>query len=375
MKTFMSILALLTFVPLAASGQTPHHHDHIREMYFPDVPGYKTLLCDFHIHTVFSDGSVWPNIRVEEAIRDGLDVIAVTEHLEYLPHKQDIPFPDRNRSSVIATGAARGKDLIILNGSEVTRDMPPGHANAIFVEDANRLLLDDPTDVFLEAKRQGAFVFWNHPNWLSQARDGIVPLTEIHRELIRKNLLHGIEVVNDTTYSDEALQIALDYNLAIIGTSDIHGLVDWQFRVSQGGHRPVTLVFARDKSPEAVKRALFQRRTAVWFKKLLIGRERHLMPLLKASLTVEEALYREGRDVAEVILKNRSDARFELRNKGEFNFHARGDLVTIPPHSSVNLMVKTVERRGSFRLEFEVMNALTAPRTHPTLTLTVRPNR
>jgi len=44
--------------------------------------------------------------------------------------------------------------------------------------------------------------------------------------LIRDGLLQGIEVVNDTTYSDEALQIALDYNLTILGTSDIHGIVD-----------------------------------------------------------------------------------------------------------------------------------------------------
>jgi len=343
-------------------------------MYFPDVSGYKTLLCDFHIHTVFSDGSVWPNIRVEEATRDGLDVIAVTEHLEYLPHKEDIPFPDRNRSSIIARAAARGKDLMILNGSEVTRDMPPGHINAIFVEDANRLLQDDPTDVFLEAKRQGAFIFWNHPNWLSQASNGIVPLTEVHRELIRKNLLHGIEVVNELTYSDEALQIALDYDLAIIGTSDIHGLVDWQFRVSQGGHRPVTLVFAREKSPEAVRRALFQRRTVAWFKNFLIGRERDLMPLLKASLTIEEAFYREGRDVAEVILKNHSDARFELKNTGKFNFHEGIDLVTIQPHSTITLIVKTVERRRSFKMEFEVMNAITEPRTHPTLILSIQPD-
>ena len=35
----------------------------------PDIPGYKTLKCDFHIHTVFSDGSVWPDIRSEEAWR------------------------------------------------------------------------------------------------------------------------------------------------------------------------------------------------------------------------------------------------------------------------------------------------------------------
>ena len=58
-------------------------HENDRKIEFPDVPNYKTLLCDLHMHTVFSDGSVWPNIRVMEANKDGLDVIATTEHLEY----------------------------------------------------------------------------------------------------------------------------------------------------------------------------------------------------------------------------------------------------------------------------------------------------
>ena len=97
------------------------------------------------------------------------------------------------------------------------------------------------------------------------------------------------------------------------------------------------------------------------------------MPLLKASLTIEEAFYSEGRDVAEVILKNHSDARFELKNTGKFNFHERTDLVTVQPHSSVTLIVKTVERRRSFKMAFEVMNAITAPRPHPTLPLSVWP--
>jgi hypothetical protein len=37
-------------------------------------------------------------IRVEEALRDGLDGIAITEHLEWQPHLKDIPHPDRNRA-------------------------------------------------------------------------------------------------------------------------------------------------------------------------------------------------------------------------------------------------------------------------------------
>ena len=39
----------------------------------PDLLGYQTLKCDFHMHTVFSDGSVWPTVRVDEIWEDGLD--------------------------------------------------------------------------------------------------------------------------------------------------------------------------------------------------------------------------------------------------------------------------------------------------------------
>ena len=34
------------------------------EISIPGFDGYETLKCDFHIHTVFSDGSVWPTVRV-----------------------------------------------------------------------------------------------------------------------------------------------------------------------------------------------------------------------------------------------------------------------------------------------------------------------
>ncbi len=53
----------------------------------PDIPGYITLKCDFHMHTVFSDGIVWPTYRVNEAWEDGLDVIAISDHLEYQPKR------------------------------------------------------------------------------------------------------------------------------------------------------------------------------------------------------------------------------------------------------------------------------------------------
>ena len=71
----------------------------------------------------------------------------------------------------------------------------------------------------------------------------------------------------------------MEYDLALIGVSDVHDLIDWDYEPMNGGHRPVTLVLSTDRSQDAVKEALFDRRTVVWFKNLLIGRPEHLDPL------------------------------------------------------------------------------------------------
>ena len=62
-------LGLLVFSYISAQNRQARD----RRIRFPDVPGFLTLKCDLHIHTVFSDGAVWPDIRVQEAVRDGLD--------------------------------------------------------------------------------------------------------------------------------------------------------------------------------------------------------------------------------------------------------------------------------------------------------------
>ena len=110
------------------------------EIRVPDPEGYRTLKCDFHIHTVFSDGLVWPTVRVDEAYREGLDAIALTEHREYRPHRQDI-IASHNRSYEIAEKTARNNQVILIRGSEITRPMAPGHFNAIFLSDCDALEL------------------------------------------------------------------------------------------------------------------------------------------------------------------------------------------------------------------------------------------
>ncbi len=369
MKRIIHAATLLFVCAPFASAQ--HLHPLHRVIEFPDVPGYQTLACDFHTHTVFSDGHVWPSIRVQEAQRDGLDCISMTDHIEYQPHLDDIPHPDRNRSYEVALEEAGDSGLIVIRGSEITRSMPPGHANAIFLQDANALMVEDSVAVFEEATRQGAFNFWNHPHWTSQRKDGVATLTGMHRRLIEDGLLQGIEVVNNVTYSDEAIQIALDHDLTMIGTSDIHGLVDWQYDVPHGGHRPVTLVFAEEKSAEAIKSALVARRTAVWFNNLLIGREAQLMPLIEAALEISSATYSGDTTVLEVEISNTSDVGFILDNRSGFNLHRNADVVMLAPQQATVLHVKTIDRLETVTLEFDVMNAISAPNEHPVLTIEV----
>ena len=131
-------LSLIAVAHEAVTAGSPEENQE-RVIVFPDTKQFKTVITDLHTHSVFSDGHVWPNIRVAEALRDGIDVLAITEHLEYQPHQADIPHEDRNRAYEEAKAAASDKNIIIINGSEITRDMPPGHINAVFIKDANKL--------------------------------------------------------------------------------------------------------------------------------------------------------------------------------------------------------------------------------------------
>ena len=366
-----------------------------RAIEFPDVDGYGTFAVDLHTHSVFSDGVVWPIIRMQESERDGLALMAVTEHLEYQPWREDIPHPDRNRSYVVASeyAAEAESEVIVVNGAEITRSMPPGHVNAVFISDANALLVESSGADYMirlrpstpeeqaaserEARQaieaangQNAFVFWNHPNWPAQRPDGVAKLTDMHRELIADGLLHGIEVANGDFYSAESLQIALDNDLAILGVSDVHYLIDWDYTPHAGGHRTATLVFAEERTAESIKEALHANRTVAWFGNWLIGREDALMPLLEASLRLTKVERSPGDKLIDIRLSNMSDAAFDLRVTSGHRFNGPPSTMRVEPHSDLDLAISG-ETRKSFEMAFEVLNAIMAPETHPTLRLAV----
>lgn len=346
-----------------------------RAINFPDISGYKTLLCDFHQHTVFSDGEVWPSIRVKEALKDELDAISITEHLEYQPHREDIPHKDRNRSYQIALKEVGDNNLIVINGAEITREMPPGHLNAIFLNDANKLLKDDVIEVCREAKKQGAFIFWNHPNWIAQAKSGVAKLNDLHHQLLEEGLIDGIEVVNEFSYSEKALEIAINYNLTLMGNSDIHGLIDWDYKILDRGHRPVTLVFAKEKSKKAIKEALNNQRTAVWFKNTLIGNSKYLTPLIQKSLKLKKVEVLESYEgksfVKSVHIENISEMDYILENKSDFAFYSHANVITVKANKKTIIQVKTLDAQSTFDLRFKVLNAIVAPNKHPEIILNI----
>lgn len=361
--------------PSKAGHKTYEDHGFDRPARFPDAPdGSQILLADLHTHSVFSDGQVWPAVRVEEADRDGLDAIAFTEHLEHQPKAADIPHPDRNRSYQVAVKEAEGlgvKAVMLINGAEITRSMPPGHVNAVFLQDANKLLTGDAEAAIRAANDQGAFVFWNHPNWLPQAPDGVARILPFHEKLIREGKLHGVEVANGTldAYSEHALAIALKHNLAVLGTSDIHGLVDWTHKAGHGGHRPLTLVLARERNPQALKQALLAGRTVAWINDDLIGRTEHVEQVFRACVKLVPKAYLPKSSVLEVDLVNSCPLAFTLKNSGVRTFHNVTDVVRVARYGKTNLQVRMNDERANLALDFTVLNTQVRPREQLQATL------
>jgi len=304
-KLLIVSLAVCISLPLFAQGKG--------KIAIPDLKGFVTLKCDFHMHTMFSDGTVWPTVRVDEAYRDGLDAIAITDHLEgrrYLQvfEKQSgLPIDgiSHNISYELAQAYAKERGIMLIRGSEITRQMPPGHSNAIFISNADALVTKEFMDAYIAAKEQNAFIFWNHPGWVAQQPD-TTRWFEVHTQLLQQGMMLGIEVVNGPYYP-EAHRWCLEKNLTMLGNTDSHGPIA-PFAV--GKHRTMTLVFASSATPEAIHEALKERRTAVYYDEFIIGEEKYLKELFENAL---EITVKKADKTATVTLKNKSDLTFRLK--------------------------------------------------------------
>jgi 3',5'-nucleoside bisphosphate phosphatase len=298
------LLIILVFSLVVVQGQSR------KIINIPDIPGYQTLKCDFHMHTVFSDGTVWPTVRVEEAWREGLDAIAITDHIEYRPHSKDV-VADNNRSFEIAEPLAQQSGILLVHAAEITRSMPPGHLNTLFITNANLLERDSVMDALREAREQGAFIFWNHPGWKAQQPDSTL-WWDVHTQLLKSDLLHGIEVYNSNEYYPEALDWANEKKLTMFCNTDVHGPIGMTYDV-RNGHRPLTLVFATSRTLDGIKEALFSHRTAVYFNNTLMGKADFLEPLFFASIDYDNTTLQLTNGFSrKVDITNNSDVDYEL---------------------------------------------------------------
>ncbi|WP_320110539.1 Sb-PDE family phosphodiesterase [Draconibacterium orientale] len=361
----IKLLILLVFLStFFVSAQTDNGMMSMGEFRFPkkrqliQVPGfdkYQPLKCDFHMHTIFSDGLVWPTIRVEEAWQEGLDVMAISDHIEYTPHKNDVVV-DYNRAHEIAKGMAAEKNIILIKGNEITRNTPPGHFNAIFNGDAQEYIADRDNSLdkqaVMKAVDQKAFIFWNHPGWKVNSIDGSYEWIDLVDELFKENILGGIEVFNGFGFHKKALDWCVDNDLTVMGSTDMHNVVGYSYNFGEGAHRTMTLVFAKERTAASVREALEEGRTVAWSTKYIAGKEKWVSKLFYACVEVSPSFYEKtnkDNTTRYYEVKNNSDLFFEMELKA-----GKGtQKITLYPQSSQIISAP----EGQKSLSYEVLTA------------------
>jgi hypothetical protein len=303
---------LITGLVVSALPWLPVAQERPRPLAVPDVPGYVILKGDFHLHSVFSDGEVWPTVHVREAWRDGLDVIALTEHVEYRPHRADVSGGPR-RAYEVARPLAEKLGLLLVPGAEITRPVPgaraeipvgSAHFNVLFATDVDALDTPVLSEALGRAKQQGAFVVWDHPGFMTGPARWFPHIGPLHDA----GLFGGVEVVNGDRFYPEALAWTREKALTAVAASDAHLPMPAHLKSAR---RPVTLLFAKTRDLAGVKEALVAGRTLAWLDTHVWGSEQWLTALWSASVRAESASAAPGGEVT-LTLRNLSSIDYDI---------------------------------------------------------------
>lgn len=338
----------------------------------PVVNGYNIYLADLHTHSAYSDGSVLPKFRIAEAWQDGLDIIAITEHIEYRPAEKafyeylkkyttveynkekgiNIPMVDLNTAVNVAATEGENYDILVIPGSEITRNgTTVGHFNALFTTDNNLIYDEDPVQAIRNAKAQGALVMHNHPGWRKTSLD----FTDTEKIAYEEGLIDGVEVMNGSEFYPGIIDRVQERGLFIAANSDIHGATAVDYRLT-GSDRPMTLILARDKSMESIREALESNRTIALGYGELCGEEGLLAELFKASITFDELNVTEKNKVLQ--LTNKTSIPYLIQLEGKNPVH-------IEPHSAVRM---TIDKNTKI-LKMSIINMWCSADSHPVVEL------
>lgn len=392
-KLFILVASVATFATATAQSiyyQDKGNSDMMRhtlrnevlrnEIILPEVNGYVVLKSDLHTHTIYSDGNVTPEYRVQEAWTDGLDVIAITDHVEYRRWEgQMVTFlkgympegtkgantnltgkaadergilSDLNLPYRVAKASAANYGLTLIPGIEITRDpLTIGHYNALFIEDANTIYDANPVQSIKNARKQGALIMQNHPGW----RRKNLEVLEFEQEVYDRNLIDGVEIMNGSEFYPSVVDRASKIGMFMAANTDIHSTTAREY--SNAGHmRNMTLILAKDNSLESVKEALMARRTLAYSYGTIAGEEHLVRDFFNACINYE--VYFENGKQRKVRMSNPTSMTFFL------NFG--GNPVQIHPFTSRNVTVNNGKE-----VTFTVENLwIPGEKNHPEFKLT-----
>jgi hypothetical protein len=138
------------------------------------------------------------------------------------------------------------------------------------------------------------------------------------------------------------------------------------YEALEGKRRPIDLILAKEKTPEAVKEALFAGRTVVYWRNFLMGKAEYLAPIFEQSISIENPSAKiapQGR--INFQIHNASDVDYELELAGPVEQFDVPQSLTLPADRTVLFGVRSqnAEAKGKVRLEipYVVKNLKTAP--------------
>lgn len=384
MKRFTVLLLalLVAFAPLYAQKNPdlrylPKRPVQRAEMILPQVKGYNIYKADFHVHTSYSDGQVSPKGRVTEAYYDGLDIISITDHIEYRPYEQNMLRATRGYHKELPEAKnfrishkAADKDgiladlnvpydeakkpgerlgMLVIPGVEITRHPDKiGHFNALFIKDANTIYDPDPEQSIRNAKAQGALIMHNHPGW----RRKTVDMNDFHKKIYEAGLIDGVEIVNGGSFGSKLIKRCLDNKLFMAAATDIHATTASIF-AQRDYFRTCTFVLAKELNEKEVRKALEKNRTLAYAYDNVMGEQSLLEEFFHSAVSMNVA-YVSSKGDRTVVLTNTSSIPYTLRrgNKG-------GGFVLGAFHSTSFKVAKGQD------LKLSVLNLWTADEAHP----------
>lgn len=190
------------------------------------------LLCDFHIHTTYSDGSVELRRAIDLFGQAGFDVIAVTDHvvngdnpLGKLAHRFRYSVREDNFSKYMDDVRSEGEramekyGMMVIPGVEISKNHMTSDKSAhILILDIKEFIPACGTyeQIFLAAKGQEALIVACHPHYMSDMSRDTLFLWN-NREKYAK-YIHAWEIAN----RDDVFNVISLKKYPYIANSDFH---------------------------------------------------------------------------------------------------------------------------------------------------------